>query len=153
LFAGYYHDEAATRSVVDGDGWFSTGDIAETDAEGYWYITGRKKELIVSSNGKKIYPSRIENLFKMEPLVNQVVLVGDKKPYVTALLTLNLANLKDLKSATPAADAAKTEPVNKALSRFRENPALQNTGTRFFDRARRTDADDEDSARSNIGAS
>ena len=60
LFIGYYKDEAATRSVVTEDGWFSTGDIAEIDAEGYWYITGRKKELIVSSNGKKIYPARIE---------------------------------------------------------------------------------------------
>ncbi len=54
LFSGYYKDEAATRSVVDTDGWFSTGDIAESDADDYWYITGRKKELIVSSNGKKI---------------------------------------------------------------------------------------------------
>ena len=60
FFSGYYHDEAATRSVVNDDGWFSTGDIAEKDADGYWYITGRKKELIVSSNGKKIYPARIE---------------------------------------------------------------------------------------------
>jgi long-chain acyl-CoA synthetase len=114
LFAGYYGDEAATRSVVDAEGWFSTGDIAETDTEGYWYITGRKKELIVSSNGKKIYPSRIENLFKMEPLVNQVVLIGDKKPYMTAILTLNLANLKGSKPAAPA-EQAKVDPVTKAV--------------------------------------
>ncbi len=87
MFKGYYRDEAATRSVLSEDGWFSTGDIAEVDSDGYWYITGRKKELIVSSNGKKIYPARIENLFKMEPVVNQVLLIGDKKPYVTALLT------------------------------------------------------------------
>ena len=115
MFRGYYHDDAATRSVVDENGWFSTGDIAESDADSYWYITGRKKELIVSSNGKKIYPSRIENLFKMEPLVNQVVLVGDKKPYMTAILTLYLANFKSVKSAAPATDLAKTEPVNKAV--------------------------------------
>jgi long-chain acyl-CoA synthetase len=114
LFSGYYKDDAATRSVMDQDGWFSTGDIAESDAEGYWYITGRKKELIVSSNGKKIYPSRIEGLFKMEPLVNQVVLVGDKKPYVTALITLNLANFKDDK-AEKAADAGASQPLNKAV--------------------------------------
>ena len=111
LFAGYYRDEAATRSVVDAEGWFSTGDIAEVDADDYWYITGRKKELIVSSNGKKIYPSRIENLFKMEPLVNQVVLVGDKKPYVTAILTLNPANLKGVKSDARPAEVAQAEPV------------------------------------------
>jgi long-chain acyl-CoA synthetase len=134
LFAGYYHDEAATRSVVDEQGWFSTGDIAETDADGYWYITGRKKELIVSSNGKKIYPSRIEGLFKMEPLVNQVVLVGDKKPYVTALLTLNPANLKGLRSDMPPADLADAEPVYKAV---KEAVARVNKHLADFERIRR----------------
>ncbi|MGH9620400.1 MAG: AMP-dependent synthetase/ligase [Bryobacteraceae bacterium] len=89
LLMGYYKDEAATRSVVGEDGWFSTGDIAETDSEGYWYITGRKKEVIVSSNGKKIYPARIESLFLTEPVIHQIVLIGDKKPYVTALLTVS----------------------------------------------------------------
>ena len=58
-FSGYYKDPAATAAVLH-DGWLSTGDIATCDAEGYYYITGRKKELIVSSNGKKIYPARIE---------------------------------------------------------------------------------------------
>ena len=62
------------------------------DQDGYWFITGRKKELIVSSSGKKIYPARIESLFKMEPAVSQVVLIGDKRPYMTAILTLNSAN-------------------------------------------------------------
>src|SRR4051812_36576294 len=90
IFPGYFWDEAAVWSVLDDDGWFSTGDIAEVDKEGYWYITGRKKELIVSSNGKKIYPARIENLFKMEPMVNHVLQIGDKRPYVTAVLTLNM---------------------------------------------------------------
>lgn len=120
LFAGYYRDEAATRSVITEDGWFATGDVAEVDDEGFWYITGRKKELIVSSNGKKIYPSRIENLFKMEPVVNQVLLVGDKKPYVTALLTLNvgqvqsLEGMKDL-AERPMAEIVEAEPVAKAV--------------------------------------
>ncbi|HLH03904.1 MAG TPA: long-chain fatty acid--CoA ligase [Bryobacteraceae bacterium] len=116
LFMGYYHDEAATRSVMTEDGWFSTGDIAQVDEDGYWYITGRKKELIVSSNGKKIYPARIENLFKVEPLVNQVLLVGDKKPYVTALFTLNAGQLKELKGSNGEGSAgASEETVNKAV--------------------------------------
>ncbi len=120
LFQGYYRDEDATRSVMTEDGWFATGDLAEVDADGFWYITGRKKELIVSSNGKKIYPSRIENLFKMEPVVNQVLLVGDKKPYVTALLTVNmiqvqnLDGMKDL-NARPMAEIVEAEPVAKAV--------------------------------------
>jgi long-chain acyl-CoA synthetase len=93
MFSGYYNDEDATRSVLNPDGWMATGDIAEQDEDGYYYITGRKKELIVASNGKKIYPSKIENLFKMEPVVNQIVLIGDKQAYVTALLTVNVPNV------------------------------------------------------------
>ena len=120
IFKGYYNDPAATASVFTEDGWFSTGDIAEVDNEGYWYITGRKKELIVSSNGKKIYPARIENLFKMEPLVNQVVLIGDKKPYVTALLTVNVQHAQSLKGVNAgdksAAELIGAEPVSKAVS-------------------------------------
>ncbi len=134
LFAGYYRDEAATRSVVDDAGWFSTGDIAETDSEGYWYITGRKKELIVSSNGKKIYPSRIENLFKMEPLVNQVILIGDKKPYMTAILTVNLANLKGSKPAPPVAEESTNNPLTKAVH---EAVARVNKQLADFERIRR----------------
>ncbi|MBV8866880.1 MAG: long-chain fatty acid--CoA ligase [Acidobacteriaceae bacterium] len=118
LFEGYYKDEAASRSVISEDGWFSTGDIGEVDRDGYWYITGRKKELIVSSNGKKIYPARIENLFKVEPLVNQVLLVGDKKPYVTAILTIHAAQLPQLQDKNgdvPATEEASRDLVTKAV--------------------------------------
>jgi long-chain acyl-CoA synthetase len=120
IFMGYYKDQAATRSVLSLDGWFATGDIAEVDLEGYYYITGRKKELIVSSNGKKIYPARIENLFKMEPIVNQVLLIGDKQPYLTALLTLNLNQVRTLKgmdglSDRPAAEQIESPVVATAL--------------------------------------
>lgn len=120
LFDGYYHDEEATKSVMTDDGWFATGDLAQVDNDGFWYITGRKKELIVSSNGKKIYPSRIENFFKMEPVVNQVLLVGDKKPYVTALLTLNFAQLHNLEgmkghAGQSPSEIVESEPVAKAV--------------------------------------
>lgn len=90
LFSGYFNDPAATAQVLR-DGWLYTGDIATIDNEGYVYITGRKKELLVSSNGKKIYPSRVEALFKSEPLISQVVLVGDRLPFVSALITVNAA--------------------------------------------------------------
>lgn len=139
IFLGYYKDEAATRSVMTEDGWFSTGDIAEVDSDGYWYITGRKKELIVSSNGKKIYPARIENLFKMEPLVNQVLLVGDKKPYVTALLTLNMAQVPNLKGAEELrskqpAEIIQAEPITKAVG---EAVSRVNKQLADFERIRR----------------
>jgi long-chain acyl-CoA synthetase len=120
LFEGYWRDEAATQSVMSAEGWFATGDLAEMDAEGYWYITGRKKELIVSSNGKKVYPARIETLFKMEPIVNQILLVGDRQPYMTALLTVNLSQAQSLPGMEQFAgkefgEWAQAEPVTAAV--------------------------------------
>lgn len=95
LFAGYYKDPDATASIIR-DGWLYTGDIASIDERGYVFITGRKKEILVSSNGKKIYPARIESLFKSEALVSQVFLVGDRLPYVSALFTINPATAETL---------------------------------------------------------
>ncbi|MEO7141994.1 MAG: long-chain fatty acid--CoA ligase [Bryobacteraceae bacterium] len=134
LFSGYYKDPHATALVLR-DGWLSTGDIAEFDADGYLYITGRKKELIVSSNGKKIYPSRIEGLFKTEPLINQVLLIGDRLPYVTALFTINRGSAEALRgmesyklrppaeiAAAPAVDAE----IRKAVARANKKlPAFE----------------------------
>jgi long-chain acyl-CoA synthetase len=122
LFSGYFKDPEST-AVVLRNGWLHTGDIAEIDAEGYVYITGRKKELIVSSNGKKIYPAKIESLFKVEPLVNQVLLIGDRQPYVTALITINTANAETLKGmeehrGKPMADMAAAEPVQAEVGKL-----------------------------------
>jgi long-chain acyl-CoA synthetase len=113
-FCGYYKDPAATAAVLH-DGWLSTGDIATCDAEGYYYITGRKKELIVSSNGKKIYPARIEGLFKKEPLINHVLLIGDRLPYVTAIITVSCdpATAQSIVAAT-------VKNVNRQLPSFEQ---------------------------------
>ncbi len=135
LFDGYYQDPESTAAVLR-DGWLHTGDIARVDEEGYWYITGRKKEIIVSSNGKKIYPARIEELFKAEPLVNQMVLIGDKLPYVTAIFTISVAaaesldgmqeykgrTLEELSQAPPVLAALQkaVQKANKQLPSFEQ---------------------------------
>lgn len=139
IFKGYYRDEVTTRSVLREDGWLSTGDLAEVDADGYWYITGRKKEVIVLSNGKKVYPARIENLFKMEPLINEVVLIGDNKPHVTALLTLNMAEAAKLvgfdeRNGHAPANVVHAEPVQVAV---RQAIARVNAQLADFERIRR----------------
>jgi long-chain acyl-CoA synthetase len=116
LFSGYPNDAEATESVLR-NGWLHTGDIAEFDDDGYVYITGRKKELIVSSNGKKIYPARIEMLFKAEPIISQVVLIGDRLPYLTALVTVNPAEASTSAEAEVKKAVAR---VNRRLAPFEQ---------------------------------
>ena len=96
---GYHCDAAATAATMAGD-WLKTGDLGYL-VDGTLFITGRKKELIVSSTGKKIHPSRVENLFKLEPLVNHILLVGDRLPYLTALFTVNTQVAETLKRESP----------------------------------------------------
>ncbi|MBI3208548.1 MAG: long-chain fatty acid--CoA ligase [Candidatus Solibacter usitatus] len=121
LFSGYFRDPDATAQVLR-DGWLHTGDLASQDADGFLSIIGRKKEMIVSSNGKKVYPSRIENLLKMESIFNQMILVGDRKPYVAALFTLNAAAAESLKGmegrkGIPAKELADAVPVQAEVKR------------------------------------
>ncbi len=96
LFSGYWNDAATTAEVLR-DGWLHTGDLGRIDEDGYVFINGRKKELIVSSTGKKVYPARLEGLLKMEPIVSNVLLCGDRLPFVTALFTINPAAARTLK--------------------------------------------------------
>jgi long-chain acyl-CoA synthetase len=115
VFAGYYKDPGATAAVLR-DGWLHTGDIAEIDKDGYIWITGRKKELIVSSNGKKVYPSRIEGLFKMHPIINQILLIGDRLPYMTALISLNEEAAGNVSGVSPSAKDLEGLSQDKAVN-------------------------------------
>jgi long-chain acyl-CoA synthetase len=116
VFDGYWNNAAATADTFE-DGWFKTGDVGNFDADGYLTITGRKKELIVTAGGKNVAPSYLEDPIRADPLIGQVVVVGDKKPYISALVTLDsemlpmwLANNK-LDPNLSIADAAKLPAV------------------------------------------
>ncbi len=86
---GYYQQEDATRDLIDEDGWVHTGDIGTLDDDGFFAIVDRKKELIITSAGKNIAPSNIENYLKESPIVGHAMAVGDNRPYVVAVLTLD----------------------------------------------------------------
>jgi long-chain acyl-CoA synthetase len=88
VFQGYYKNEEATRETIV-DGWLHTGDIGEIDADGFIKITGRKKDIIITAGGKNITPANLENEIKQHRLVSQCVVVGDRKPYLVALVTLD----------------------------------------------------------------
>jgi long-chain acyl-CoA synthetase len=90
VFAGYYKDEEATREVVDDDGWLHTGDVGHIE-DGFLTITDRKKDIIVTAGGKNVAPQNIENELKASKYVSQALVIGDRRPYVTALITLDEA--------------------------------------------------------------
>jgi long-chain acyl-CoA synthetase len=88
VFQGYYKNEEATRETLV-DGWLRTGDIGTIDADGFVRITGRKKDIIITAGGKNITPANIEAEVKQHPLVSQCVVIGDRRPYLVALVTLD----------------------------------------------------------------
>jgi long-chain acyl-CoA synthetase len=88
VFQGYYKNEEATRETIV-DGWLHTGDIGEIDSDGFIKITGRKKDIIITAGGKNITPANLENEIKQHALVSQCVVVGDRRPYLIALVTLD----------------------------------------------------------------
>jgi long-chain acyl-CoA synthetase len=94
VFGGYYKDPEATRAVLDGDGWLHTGDIGSIDEDGFLTITDRKKDILVTAGGKNVAPQNIENDLKGSKYVSQAVVLGDRKPYVAALITLDEAEIR-----------------------------------------------------------
>ena len=89
VFLGYLREDGSIDSALDADGWFHTGDIGTIDEDGFVTITDRKKELIITSGGKNIAPTRIEGLLKEHPLIGQAVAIGNDKPYLTALIVVD----------------------------------------------------------------
>ncbi len=89
LMKGYYKDPEKTAETIDKDGWLHTGDVGEIDADGYLKIVDRKKELIITAGGKNISPANLEALLKQHPLIGQAAVIGDRRPYVSALIVLD----------------------------------------------------------------
>ena len=89
VMAGYFKDDKATRETIDEDGWLHSGDVGEFNEHGYLKITDRKKDLIITAGGKNIAPQEIENKIKVHSLISQVVAIGDRRPFMTCLITLD----------------------------------------------------------------
>jgi long-chain acyl-CoA synthetase len=94
VFAGYFRDEKATKQAKRG-GWLYTGDIGEIDEKGHLKITDRKKEILITASGKNIAPSEIENRLKFSPFIKEAIIIGDRRPYLTALIQIDFDNVAD----------------------------------------------------------
>jgi long-chain acyl-CoA synthetase len=138
LMTGYYNKPDATADAIK-DGWFHTGDIGTLDAQGYLAITDRKKDLLVTSGGKKIAPQPIENLLKLSPLVAEAVVLGDRQKYATALLIPEFGalerRLKDL--GRPPADRAALVARPDVLALYQEIVDSLNRDLSQFERIKR----------------
>lgn len=107
LFQGYWRDGRLQPPALD-DGWFPTGDLGRLDSDGYLYVTGRKKEILVTAGGKNVQPEVLENVIRRHPLVSEVVVIGDRRPFVSALISL------DAPALARWFDAHKVAPVPPA---------------------------------------
>ena len=89
MLKGYHDNPDATAGAIDQDGWFHTGDLGEIDDDGFVRITGRKKEILVTAGGKNVAPAQLEDRMRAHPLICQAMVVGDGKPFIACLITLD----------------------------------------------------------------
>jgi long-chain acyl-CoA synthetase len=119
IFKGYWRDDANTRTALQ-DGWMHTGDVGEVDAEGYLKITDRKKDLIITAGGKNVAPQYIENLMNFSPYINDTIVIGDGRKYLTALIVIDEENVKKFAQDnkvqfTTFASLTRSEEVQKLI--------------------------------------
>ncbi|OKJ10151.1 AMP-dependent synthetase/ligase [Kitasatospora sp. CB01950] len=116
IFTGYWNNPAATADALQ-DGWFATGDIGTLDDDGYLTITGRKKEIIVTAGGKNVAPAVIEDRIRAHALVGEVMVVGDRKPFIACLITID-------DEFFPRWKALNNKPADATVADLREDPDL-----------------------------
>jgi long-chain acyl-CoA synthetase len=117
VFPGYWRNEAATKEAFAEDGWFATGDVGELDEEGFLKITGRKKEMIVTAGGKNVSPAVLEDRLRSHALISQCMVVGDGRPFVAALITLDPETLGPWKERHG-------KPADATIASLRDDPDL-----------------------------
>jgi long-chain acyl-CoA synthetase len=121
VFAGYYKDQEGTREVLGDDGWLRSGDVGSIDEDGFIHITDRKKDILITAGGKNVAPANLENALKTAPLVSQALVLGDRRPYVAALITLDPAVADGLPTEQVQERVqAIVDDVNAELSRFEQ---------------------------------
>jgi len=111
VMKGYWQNEAANKEVFTENGFFASGDLGKIDEEGYLFIVGRKKEIIVTSGGKNVAPAVLEDRIRAHPLVSQCMVVGDNKPFIAALVTIDQDSLKGWKVANKKESASISDLV------------------------------------------
>ena len=144
VFAGYWRNEAATAEVLDAEGWLRTGDLGSLDEEGFLRITGRKKEIIVTAGGKNVAPAVLEDRLRAHPLISQSLVIGDGRPFIAALITLDPEGVEFWKQQRGRADADVSgdpdliadvkhavDEANKAVSRAESIRAFRILGSDF----------------------
>jgi long-chain acyl-CoA synthetase len=117
VFPGYWHNEEATKETFAEEGWFRTGDLGELDDEGFLTITGRKKEIIVTAGGKNVAPAVLEDRLRSHALISQTMVVGDGRPYIGALITLDPEAFGPWK-------ARHGKPADATVASLRDDPDL-----------------------------
>lgn len=117
VFRGYWGSPEATAEVLDADGWLHSGDLGSLDDDGFLRITGRKKEIIVTASGKNVAPALLEDRIRTHSLISQCMVVGDRRPFIAALITID-------EEALPAWLASKGRPATAAVAELRDDPEL-----------------------------
>ena len=118
VMRGYWKNEDATKEAIDAEGWFHTGDLGELDTDGFLKITGRKKEILVTAGGKNVAPAVLEDRLRSHRLVSQCIVVGDQRPFIGALITLD-------EEALPQWLESKGKPADQTAEQVREDPELK----------------------------